>query len=330
MKTGITRFLVKATGPSRLRSELRLKTKPLDTLLKAMDAIWILQTRVPRDVLEGGVLALMSGRLRQLLQYPEQPEKVMGAVTAHRRGFASLDNSSGDLEREKLSLSPALAKKSSDPLDLWEAPFQSRKSVFPASWLNPKQTWKEQRDVIFRRRNRRGQPATPFLVKKLGEYRQLSQGARIPEGDLNQSTGVEKDRGRNGILSPTLWRNALESASRPEIFKPSEEGGRRKRTSFSTLSGRTLASRSWPEMTGQQIAQRLHAFVSGQGSSDSSQRVQKITPINPSSEKVEIQNIFNIEVEASGGREAGSLRDLSEKIAHILREQALQHGIDIT
>ncbi|HWP47397.1 MAG TPA: hypothetical protein VNM22_09575 [Candidatus Limnocylindrales bacterium] len=329
MRTGITRFLVKATGPSRLRSELCLKTKPLGTFLKAMDAICVLQTQVPRDVLEGGVLTLMSGRLRQLLQYPEQSEKVMETATLDRWRFASQDNSSVDLEREKLSLSPVLAKKSSDPLDLWKAPFQSRKSVFPASRLNPKQTWKEQRDVVFRRRNRQGQPVTSLLVKKLGEYRQLNQGVRIPEGDLNQSTRVEKDQGGNGILSPTLWRNALESASRPEILKPSEEGGRRNQTSFSTLSGRTLASRSWPEMTGQQIAQRLHAFVSGQGGSDSSQRIQKITPIN-SSEKVEIQNIFNIDVEASEGKEMGSLRDLSEKIVHILREQALQHGIDIT
>jgi hypothetical protein len=329
MRTGITRFLVKATGPSRLRSELRLKTKPLGTLLKAMDAFCVLQTQVPRDVLGGGVLALMNGRLRQLLQYPEQSEKVMEIATPDRWRSLSQDNSSVDLEREKPSLSPVLAKKSSDPLDLWKAPFQSRKSVFPTSRLNPKQTWKEQKDVVFRRRNRPGQPVTSLLVKKLGEYQQLSQGVRIP-GDLNQSTRAEKDRGRNGILSPTLWHNALESASQPEILKPSEEGGRRNRTSFSTLLGRTLASRSWPEMTGQQMAQRLHAFVSGQGGSDSSQPIQKITPINPSSEKVEIQNIFNIEIEASGGRETGFLRDLSEKITHILREQALQHGIDIT
>jgi len=45
------------------------------------------------------------------------------------------------------------------------------------------------------------------------------------------------------------------------------------------------------------------------------------------SEKVEIQNTFHIEVKSEGDR---TTTELSERIADILREQALQHGIDIT
>ena len=47
-------------------------------------------------------------------------------------------------------------------------------------------------------------------------------------------------------------------------------------------------------------------------------------------EKVEIQNVFNINMKAQDNGIGNSTMELSEKIADILREQAIQHGIDIT
>jgi hypothetical protein len=331
----MTGFLVKATGPSKLRSELRLKTKPLNRLLKAFKVIRTLQTQVPREVMGGDVLALMSEHLRQILSYSEPLEKVM-AVTGKSR-FTPQNKVPLDLEREGFSLSkgdagvtPAgSAKKPFYLPDLEKTVFQNQDLVSSTSLLSPRYIKKELKDVISKERNQSGQPVTSLFVEKLREYRQLSQKSRILEGNLSHPTQVEKDRRGNGFLSPALLNSFVEPRSRPEILKPLEEEEKRNRTSFSTLSNRTLTPRPWPEMTGQEIAEKLHAFVSGQRGFNSSEHIRQTIPVN-SPEKVEIQNIFHIEVKAAGDRDPGSLQDLSEKITDILRQQALQHGIDIT
>jgi hypothetical protein len=82
----------------------------------------------------------------------------------------------------------------------------------------------------------------------------------------------------------------------------------------------------WPEATGQQLARKLAATAAAPPGSF--KRVQQT--VHDSPDKVEIQNIFNVEVHADGPAGAGLAGDFSEAIADILREQAIQHGIDLT
>jgi hypothetical protein len=78
-----------------------------------------------------------------------------------------------------------------------------------------------------------------------------------------------------------------------------------------------------------QLSQRMTSMITGQGNPGlSKQTQQKVYSGLP--DRVEIQNIFHVDVKSIDGSGAGSLGDLSDKIAQILREEALQHGIDIT
>jgi hypothetical protein len=80
------------------------------------------------------------------------------------------------------------------------------------------------------------------------------------------------------------------------------------------------------EIPGQEVAERLRAFTMGNGSLPLSSTRQFPSG---SSEPVRIQNVFHIEVQGQGTEDA-SFGDLSTRLADILREQAVQHGIDLT
>ena len=134
--------------------------------------------------------------------------------------------------------------------------------------------------------------ADSIFVEKLREYWHLHcQPQTNDEPEGNQRTGVAKERGR--------------------------------KVPAQTLPDSPLASQSWPRMTGRQVAQKLGAFVSGD--IDTSGQAGQPLP-SGAPEKIEIQNTFHIEVKSGRDRTT----ELSERIADILREQALQHGIDIT
>ena len=323
MSTSLDKFLAKATGSSALRSALRLKTEPLSMLLTAIEAWRAVQTEVPQSVLGGNIFALMSGRLQQLLQYPEQPERRMEIAPPNRARFSANTDIGAVSEKAKFSLPPASAKESANRFAPWQPARQNQAPVFPTSATSdlvvetelfgaapfPKvahAAWEPEtlapnndRPIIFGKGDiaiqskRSIQPATPILVEKLQEYWELSQQELISERSSNQLLRMEND-------------------------------GKRNLPSFSASPNSNLALRSWPEMTGQQIAQKLRAFASGR---EVSKQVQQTIHTNLP-ERVEIQNVFNLEVKSE--RAADSMADLSEKIADILREQALQHGIDVT
>jgi hypothetical protein len=134
------------------------------------------------------------------------------------------------------------------------------------------------------------------LVKKLREYWQLAGHAQSPD--------------RASTPPPV--------AMQPEGTKGAQP--------LPGTTGTGASPGRWPEVTGRQLARKLDdAAASAPGSF---KRVQQTVHDTP--EKVEIQNIFNVEVRADGGRAAGFSDDFSESIADLLREQAIQHGIDLT
>ena len=142
---------------------------------------------------------------------------------------------------------------------------------------------------------RAGRATDSALVLRLREYWQSGERAQPP------------DR-----VSQTPAASATEGA----------QGAR----TLPGVTGAAAPPRRWPEVTGQQLARKLNAAA---GAPNSFKRVQQ-TLHTDSPERVEIQNIFNVEVRADGARGAGFPADLSESIADILREQAIQHGIDLT
>jgi hypothetical protein len=134
----------------------------------------------------------------------------------------------------------------------------------------------------------------PMLSTKLQEYWELSQSQR--------SLGLA---GRSGTNPP------VNSAS-----------------GFSHAPTNILPDRSIDNIAGQQPVEKLKGFTSGMAprTLGMNVRASSNSDLLPN---VEIQNTFHVNVNNESG-ELGSLGEFSDKIADILREQALQHGIDIT
>jgi hypothetical protein len=96
---------------------------------------------------------------------------------------------------------------------------------------------------------------------------------------------------------------------------------------FSTSSRAGSGAGDRYEMPGHELAERLRAFASGQNVSSSAARSSIFPP--GESGAADVQNGFRIAAPGRGGRDE-TLEEFSTKLADILREQALQHGIDIT
>ena len=90
-----------------------------------------------------------------------------------------------------------------------------------------------------------------------------------------------------------------------------------------------LPGRNWPRLSGHKMAERLQAFVSGSLPPEPGHAAAT----NADGRRVEINNTFNIQVgpgAEGGGTGEAALIDLSDQVAEILRQQAIQHGIDVT
>jgi hypothetical protein len=373
MRTSINRFLTKATGPTRLRSALSQKTKPMSALLGKIDVASTVRAEVPKSVLGGDILALMSEQLRQAILYSGQDES---ATDDAPKSQFRLEPQPGSIAgRAEAGTFPQLlpAKRSADPFP--ESGTESRKQEMGFPTPAP--------DVASAERWPSALPKAGKAVrKKLQEYRQLTQQERTAEpvpgfsdspgeqgrkaaAPFPESTpgavpeaswsGLESDAasGRVTPLSSTGKTDSVEGSepqnitpvlveklreywqlSRPE--NPSEKvstypGGpitdRDNAASFPAITRHAPIQTSWPEMTGRQVAEKIDSFISGRGAPGLARSVRQVIQ-SDLPEKVEIQNVFNIQVKSEESRE--NSRDLSEKIADILHEQALQHGIDVT
>ena len=91
----------------------------------------------------------------------------------------------------------------------------------------------------------------------------------------------------------------------------------------------TAALRAWADDTGAQLARTLRPAMDEANAAVSAKRVQQ-TVQTDTPERIEVHNVFNVEVHTQGGAADKTLANLSEKIADILREQAIQHGIDLS
>lgn len=373
MRTSINRFLTKATGPTRLRSALSQKTKPMSALLGKIDVASTVRAEVPKSVLGGDILALMSEQLRQAILYSGQDESATDDAPKSQFRLEPQPGSIAGRAEAGTSPQPLSAERSADPFP--ESGTESRKQEMGFPTPAP--------DVASAERWPSALPKAGKAVrKKLQEYRQLTQQERTAEpvpgfsdspgeqgrkaaAPFPESTpgavpeaswsGLESDAasGRVTPLSSTGKTDSVEGSepqnitpvlveklreywqlSRPE--NPSEKvstypGGpitdRDNAASFPAITRHAPIQTSWPEMTGRQVAEKIDSFISGRGAPGLARSVRQVIQ-SDLPEKVEIQNVFNIQVKSEESRE--NSRDLSEKIADILHEQALQHGIDVT
>jgi hypothetical protein len=351
----IHQFLAAATGPSKLRSDLRRRTQSVRGFFNALDGVTTVGEEVPPSILGGDIHALMSHRLQQQLLNLAQPDREQEIVRTRRsqlleagfnldpnsKPFSSPAMDTGSsyspptspsrLRREVPQFSAATPSKTAAAAEEFNlmppavgkahlAPPQSTSAPLPidavllktlqqsitvpqlAQGLNQevskRQSVSSERTGMSPRTRSLGQSAESLLIKKLQTYWQLSQ----QEATLKQSA---VDAANEGI--DTLTKMPPFLSSTPNL----------------------TSSQAWPEITGQRASQILGSLVTGQPLSGTAKTVKQ-TIRTDLPDKVEIRNIFNVEVKSQTEHGDRSIPDLSEKIADILREQAVQHGIDIT
>ena len=148
-----------------------------------------------------------------------------------------------------------------------------------------------------------------------GKEKRIRQGPGVPLPESRLSTGLQE----YWQLNKHQQSNALhEDGPRG----PTPHGA----TGFSQTS-HIFPERSLAELTGQPLLDKIDALTFGLA-------VRKAGVNQPATNNsdllphVEIQNTFHVEVK--NGPAGLGFGDLSDKVADILREQALQHGIDIT
>jgi hypothetical protein len=371
---GIANFLVKATGPSILVSELRLKTKILGAFLNNIDSINTLQATIPENVLEGGLSGLMSKRLQQLLDYSKQTGKPANRASANRpvfpnttvpvenikenESFLSPGNQGGpgkpfssivegstgstdgtifsaaqvpgeDLKENKSSLSPGLAEAANKRLVSKESDPGIKNELFDSAPLPDED--KERGSSLqaqFQRAMQRLRVSMPTMTGSNGKppAKEMSTGVYEQEGKAPGSIFVQE-------LNKYLHMSQAEQSSGPGANRlPAVDrvkGRQGKAPSFSLAAEETGRANSLPGMTEDEIAREINAFMKGGSDLSIDGNTHKdFSPGDPG--KVRIHNTFNIKVGSDGQRETGTPGSLAEKIAVILGEQALQHGIDIT
>lgn len=359
MSGGITNFLAKGTGPQQLRATLRSKTRLLGALPRSLSAWQTVRTATPQAVLGGDLIGLLSYRLRALLQGDEpRPDEVKMDQPGHPKFtdrtaarpspastlFSKFESAQAQANRfAAMEAVGASHPKFTDRTALTEPPAPAFSSNREAGQARASE-W-EAIEALFRRHglsaspdvdksdsladsltpSRRQAASTPewettrggadgqhsflpgereamsqrrsgggprsLLVEKLREYWELSQSPQTAEKDANRMAGAATKSQSPSTLSPAP-PTAQTPQSRPAI------------------SARQLARQARLSMADISSTHTRHTSHSG------------------SPDKVEIQNVFNIEVKATGGGDFTD--DLSERLSDILLEQALQQGIDVT
>lgn len=328
MVNGITKLFAKATGPGNMRKTLRKKTKSLRMLLKEFQVLDAVKTEIPKSVFGGDIFAMLSGRLQQLLQYPEQPEQTGETAREKRSVSAPVSNTSMNSKKEQIPLNKLETKRASKEFDPGKAAFRKMGNYFLPFGASNMTSETEPYALMPLKKDVR----STQVPEMMGQY--VSKSSKSWEDDF--STGNHQMREKEMFLFVKklreYWQLNQQEQSSTQSSRPVGSGEREESgnvSSLNALSHNPALTRPWPEITGQQLARNLRTAASGRGVSDVSKRIQQTIQSSPS-EKIEIQNIFNIEMKSEDSNRVNSATNLSEKIADILREQALQHGIDIT
>src|SRR5262245_52638840 len=331
MITVVAAILEKGRSPRELLSALRAKTKPLGALQRSLDALKTARAEFPQNVLGGDLLGLFSNRMRELLRGDEQRADGVGVARVSNTKFADRTeftrslaapfstNSESTKARESgfTAIEAALQRGVSiptppGPRDAYASADPFTESRFHAA---SRREWETTRDVAARdldsfppcagastARRSGGEAAWSPLAEKLREYWELSKSQQGAEKDSNRTAGAASESEPPAIPDPSRL-----PAAQPHT---------------------TRTPQSWPEITARQLGRKLRSSAADISSSHATQNIKSGAAGSP--EKVEIQNVFNIEVKPSGGGGDAFTEDLSERLSDILFEQALQHGIDVT
>ena len=355
MNSGINKFkgiLAKMDGPPQLRSSLRRSTRPIASVLSSVDGVEAVKARMPAAIIGGAVLTLLSSRLRRLLEERDQSGAVVSQASYKNRASASLaEGSAAGRGHQPLTAGHAIGRRKLDnnprPSDSrgrsWEhVGGDHNAAILSQPLLRAAHGESETVFDLPRGMGTTGEAvhAFPSLLNEAGSLSDFSAGVpgrnkRLSFSGVSQRAARKSETQRHASLFVSELKEYWELSLSKEAITHNSDQAHSARSSEPAAAlhrqhseNGPAAQRRWPELIGGDVARKARAAASDHRHDQSNAQVRQ-TMRTDSADKVEIQNVFNIEVKADGNGTA-SIEDLAEKITDILHEQALQHGIDVT
>jgi|GEM_PF-4752074 len=316
MTGGLNSVVRSLTGPRRLRSALRQKSVAIKRVLNVLAGPTELCVRIPASVFGGDIFGVMSSQLREALIVPPPPPP---AVSTRQR------------KSSPPSAPNAFAKHSTDfgPL---------------ADWLKQSTICNEPVAAVSKNTFRLNQNTTSENpgVSSLGP--QASRLPRIATGFFRDQAGETPAVPGKSTTESVASSGTKQSFTAPALVSSLQRywdsiGERRasNQSPASPVSSEPFASaadfqlsepeqrttrHAWPNFAGRDVSEKLRSFTDGTNPPQKSPRFS-------SQPDRQDQNAFNVEVNHANNP-APAFDDLGDRIAQILHEQALQHGIDVT
>jgi hypothetical protein len=323
--TGLNSFVLTMTGPKRMRSALRQRTAAIQALIDALDSPAELRMTIPAAVFGGDIFALMSQQMREGLAFaPPQDPTVW---KPHRqRTLRSVEGAGDQHARNSFSVLSQWLKQPMRPDDLrhedltrGSTPETSDESIAPRQATSGSSSQGPQASRLHGGaenllRSRAGEtPAVPGKSTTGSASASSVQRQAAAEPALLNSLkryweSIRERRDSNHARQPTALGESLSNA----LDVP-----------LAVFEKSAASSRAWPEFIGRDLSDKPRSFDGGPPNLAAKAARMGSSPDH------QIQNVFNIEVN-NANHAASNYDDLGERIAQILHEQAMQHGIDVT
>jgi hypothetical protein len=308
--TGLNSVVRAMTGPRRLRLALKQKTAPVRTFIEALEGPSELRARIPVSVFGGDIFGVMSQQLREALVFAP-PAATSVSKPHRRRALLSSDNPLSQYSKNSL---PPLAHGVnqstllSEPVDNASTarkiePLTLEPSVRVLSLPETQVSPVEHSAASFFR----AAETAAISGKQANQLTTLSKQRRGTPGESALVSSLKRYwnsiREIRGSNQTTLLTESLSQKSVVHVPEPEQPA----------------APRAWPSLAGRDVSAKLKSL-----SNSPLQATRQNSRPDP-----QVQNVFNISVNHAN-QPAQNYDDLGERIAEILHEQALQHGIDVT
>jgi hypothetical protein len=317
--TALNTVLGALTGPRRLRSALRLKTVAISSLLVALDGPAELRVQIPAAVFGGDIFGVMSSQLRDALIVPPQSQ-VSPARPERRRLVGPSESPASNNFQTRFPLNAERATRATHRVSPVLEPTSSASLVQSESSV-------EKRSVPQFSPLEQGISLKGIDARLFGEALLASEKPSV----VTDTPSITKTlTTRTSPLTPTLvsslhryWQTVREERNTRQSHQQHSTASATNAVDFPvTDSEQRTAPHSWPTAVGRDVSAKLRSFTDAQNPLQKSRRLSS-TP------ERQIQNVFNIEVNQANQQSSG-YDDLGDRLAQILHEQALQHGIDVT
>ncbi len=287
---------------------------------------------IPADVLGGSIEAMFSTRLRGRLQEGREQKDIVGRNRPkpwaeiqqdRREGWGK--GETGLLENESRrhsNLAPEVTGQDGNDWSLF-----ANKRLIDTSLSNETGVWL---------------PKTDGLTQAFREHEHLSQlqdnhsifaTNGLTDTSLPSETGVWLPK-TDGLAQALREYEQLSQSqdSRLKTRLESEDSSKDRQRTSQGVGGVRVGVRpptTWPHLTGEEVATRLQTFVENTSRGGDLPTANEAFSTSSKSHGW-IQNSFHIQVNMGSRNTDETTGDLSEQIAGVLREQAMQYGIDLT